>query len=697
MGIILLLISLISGCSNEFGGSNHQPQDTSDMPTPDTFNETIETSDIKDIEDIEPTPDTFFKDCVECAWYFCPPLDAIWQKQICFNTCEEPPTLWYEGECEEYLECDPTQAIMEVDIPCITNDGWEGTQNKTCEKGKIYYTDCASDCSEEECNGLDDDCDDEIDEGFSDIIETCNNIDDNCNGIIDEGDWECDNGCGPGPNLCVAGEFICMAELPQEEICDGLDNNCDGQIDEGQLNDCGQCGLEPQEICDGIDNDCDGLTDEELIQPCGTACGEGYETCVDGKWISCTAPPALDEICDGIDNDCDGQIDEELQCVCTVQDVGALFPCQESPLLCGAGYKTCECLDPECKTILTTECFAVCYWLAQPPGSDPLCDPQIGMPLAQEDCNNFDDNCNQLIDENLFAGCYTGPEGTIGNGICKPGEMTCDAGVWGNESVNTGLFTPGLCKDEVTPQKEICNGTDDDCDGETDWGKEIEDTDILFIVDWSGSMSDEQSAMLIALNQFAATFSDEDVLQWGLILGPRGPWNQALELYHNLTGFTDFLADMSLLDPFSMGGGYEMLLDAIYLSVQNISAALPKPIASLEWVSWGVNESIPPHDHFLIDWRAGADRIIIVFTDENPQSYMSDGTGHISVGDVSVALQNTPQLKLYVFTPSKAWLWDELAVDSGGKWFDLTNNPTQMYNSLMEILDEICASGNATP
>jgi hypothetical protein len=320
------------------------------------------------------------------------------------------------------------------------------------------------------------------------------------------------------------------------------------------------------------------------------------------------------------------------------------------------------------------------------------------MVISQEDCNNFDDDCDQDIDENIFSGCYTGPDGTIGIGICAPGQMTCNVGVWGHYN-NQDSFMAGYCKDEVTPQVEICNGLDDDCDGETDWGKQLQDTDILFVLDWSGSMSDEQSAMLIALNKFAATYSDEQVLQWGVILGPRttpGAYSdEYLELYHDLSGFSSFLNSMSLLNPYTMMGAREMLLDAIYLSVKNISSSLPRPVASLDWIDWGIIESIPDHDHFNIHWRSGTDKIIIVFTDESPQSYLRDENGFLTVEDVSIAVQNTPQLKLYVFNTSETWEWDELAAAGNGKYFSLSNNPTEMYNSLMEILDDICKSGGS--
>ena len=137
----------------------------------------------KDVtEDIDAEEDVYSMwtdPCVECAFYFCPPMNAVWQQQLCFNKCEDPPTLVYEGECIEYLQCDPTQTIIEAEVDCTTEEGLPGVQDKICNKGQIQYTDCVTACIDEICDGIDNDCDGDIDEGFSEIEEVCNNIDDN--------------------------------------------------------------------------------------------------------------------------------------------------------------------------------------------------------------------------------------------------------------------------------------------------------------------------------------------------------------------------------------------------------------------------------------------------------------------------------------------------------------------------------------
>ena len=580
------------------------------------------------------TPEEYEKQCIREEWYFCD-LNAQWRMKIVKNICVDPPEVIDVGECEEFLECDPTNYNMGT-IECITWDGFPGTQEQICDKGMIKYLDC---------------------------------------------------------------ETLC-----EEEVCDGFDNDCDDFIDEGQLNACGECGFVPQDTCDGVDNDCDGSIDEDLIQECSTACGVGIEYCIGGNWISCTAPPVQIEICDGFDNDCDGQIDEELKCECTIDHVGVLFPCNESPLLCGKGYKTCECADDDCTEIYTTDCVAPCVYFPEP---DEVCDPQIGMPLEMEECNNFDDNCNQLIDEDLYAQCYTADPSTMYVGICEPGLMTCLAGSWGNyaESMpeQPEYFMSGFCKGETVPQEEVCNGVDDDCDGVTDSGEELDPVDVLFIVDWSGSMDVEIFAVMAALNQFAANYSDEEVLQWGMVIGPiesmMGPYLEYLKIHHNLSGFTDFLAAMSQLNlsSYAMTGAREMLYDALYLALHNLVGAtsLPIQIADLTWNTFkGVSESSPPMKQFVINWRkeANVERVIILFTDETPQTYL---TPEIEQDTLLTVLSKTTNTKIYVF--SKEWHkenatyhdgWEPLCTASGGKWYELSSDTLVVYNSLMEIIDE---------
>jgi hypothetical protein len=685
--ILVLIISVFS-CSDSDSGNY---SDVYSYPPIDSSSDSNGTGDpdAPDYGDVPVSPCDevceYQQECWDCSYYFCPPLDAVWQKRLCFDRCVDPPVLVVEGECVEYMECDPSNYIMGSE-PCVTDEGYPGEATVYCNKGHIQTGKCSSDCKEEECNGLDDDCDGVVDEGFEDIEEICNNIDDNCNGLIDENlTGPCENECGPGEFICIAGEEICFGPDPEEEICNGLDDDCDGEIDEGQLNACGSCGDTPDDICDGVDNDCDGDTDEDLIQACSTVCEDGYKLCLGGSWAPCSAQEPMEEVCNGLDDDCDTFIDEGLDCQCAPDTVGFLIPCMEEPLVCGQGYKTCQCSDDICSSTKMSPCYAVCYWMPQ---LDPNCDPTGGLPTS-EVCNNFDDDCDGDIDEGLVSACYSGTPETLDIGICHAGEMICETGKWGNYPSGTTIFIEEYCLDEQLPLKEdLCSGQDDDCDGIID--KEIEETDILFIVDTSGSMSNTISAVQAAMSMFASTYSDEEVIQWGLIIGPiNDGWEESLKIDTALVPFQQFLPHLASVGA-SYATGSEMLYDAIYLSLLGLVDPANVLMVPQHWNS-GIT-STPSIQGFGMNWREDANHVIIVFTDEPGQSYLNPKVQKELIKDTAVGLED---LFIYTFSAfSGKSDWASVAI--GGSWFELTSSPVQMFDNLMQILDET-ACGESAP
>jgi len=146
-----------------------------------------------------------------------------------------------------------------------------------------------------------------------------------------------------------------------------------------------------------------------------------------------------------------------------------------------------------------------------------------------------------------------------------------------------------------------------------------------------------------------------------------------------------------------MDTGNEMLLDALYLSIQNISGNANVDVAATRWLS--DTGSRPEKENFSINWRPRSERIVIIFSDEVEQSFLQ----HVDLAlpgrpitkpIVQEAVRAGIRLKVYAFStnswPGRPDFWTDLTLAGNGSNFDLTSNALNMYNDLMSIIDEAC-------
>jgi len=383
----------------------------------------------------------------------------------CGNACEEDEVC-FDGSCDS--ECGG--GLTNCSGSCVDTDSDEHhcgrcdnecptppNAEPVCEGGECGY-ECLPGWSD--INGRPEDgCEEECE--FTSPDEQCNGIDDNCDGQVDEG-FDCARGeevactttCGStGLGTCTDDCRLPAAEActPPEETCNGLDDDCDGAADNGFAcvmgtevectTICGTPGTGTctsaceiptgsecsagDEVCNGEDDNCNGEADETFPcvsgaeTECTTTCGStGTGTC----GVDCSLPPPAEcvppvEICNGLDDDCDGACDNGFDC-------------------CAGESGSCT---TSCGSTGTVACTSSCVW-----GS---CTPPA------ETCNGLDDDCDGACDNGFD--CCAGTSQSCTTSCGSTGLMICSSSCgWGG----------------CIPPAETCNGLDDDCDGACDNG-----------------------------------------------------------------------------------------------------------------------------------------------------------------------------------------------------------------------------------
>jgi len=247
-----------------------------------------------------------------------------------------------EGYC---LDCFDAGKVDSGGVPRPIDgghvDAWRGT-----DAGPDAAIDGCAPFVAELCNGLDEDCDGNVDEGIdlSSDEENCGECGVRCAPPHAFGECtggaclltSCDVGFsdldGDPANGC---EYRCLQSAADDAVCDLSDDDCDGAVDEDVAFDvdpanCGSCGR----VC-AFPHGEGGCAGGTCVL---AACAAGFHD-IDGSEgngceYACTpASPAV-EVCNLRDDDCDGSVDEG--------DPGGGGACGSDVGACAMGVERCQ-------------------------------------------------------------------------------------------------------------------------------------------------------------------------------------------------------------------------------------------------------------------------------------------------------------------------------------------------------------------
>lgn len=423
----------------------------------------------------------------------------------CGKVCEVPGAF---PKCVQGACAVDTCAAGRVDLNGNDGDG--------CE-----YACDPSNGGVEICDGLDNDCDGQKDEGFDLTSDTSN--------------------CGACGTVCALDNATNVACSMTGGFPTCVVSSCDaGYVNLDLLDNNGceyACPVMPPvaETCNGVDDDCDGLVDED--NPGGGAacegacpggeckgkCTAGTTLCTGGALVCLPGVGPSLEVCNDVDDDCDGIVDngfylddDPLNCggcghVCAMDD--AVGGCSDGACVvtaCAPGHanldgndsngceyacpvtppsvEVCNGIDDDCDGVVDNPAViagqkpssALCYPAAGTPcaGADFVCtgtngwrcdygvgvevDAQGKLAASESKCDGIDGNCNGQVDES-FSGLNTSCDnGEMG--ACRDvGRMVCDPDDASKLYCDLSFLPDAVPGAPLAA--ELCNGADDDCDG----------------------------------------------------------------------------------------------------------------------------------------------------------------------------------------------------------------------------------------
>jgi len=323
------------------------------------------------------------------------------------------------------------------------------------------------------CDGIDNNCNSQIDEGVAAPPSWYRDIDGDGFGNLLDSVSTCDPPAGYIADSSDCNDLDNLIFPGATELCNGADDDCNsstsadlaGEVDvdgDGALS-CLDCDdADPlntpgaAEVCDGQDNDCNALDDFGNAGTGGQEIdldGDGSVGCADCDDTNAGNFPGNVEFCDGFDNDCNGTADFD--------PIFGEFDLDSDGILGCA-----DCNDNNA---------------ANYPGNAEVCD-------------NQDNDCDGIIDENdaIDATTWYRDEDEDGFGSLVVSTVACDLP---NGYVGDNSDCDDQDEDVNSTSTEVCDGIDNDCNGIIDEPSSLDSTTWYLDQDGDGYGNPEVSTL----------------------------------------------------------------------------------------------------------------------------------------------------------------------------------------------------------